>query len=270
MQTGTKRAVRSSPSEALSIWEEYRRTNDVRLRDRLVFMFMPMVRHIVYRKAREIPAHCDAEDLLSCGLEALIRSIERYDPHKGATLEQYAWTRIQGAVLDELRRHDWAPRSLRRDERAINNARSSFLAEHERQPTHAELATAAGMSPAELSERLDQAALAEVGSLNRTVRSDESEQLERIDTLQSSDREGDPVASAELAEAKARFRTAFARLSKQQREVLALLYVNELTLREIGQRLGVSESRVSQIHSQIRRRLYEQLSGELSLFSGIC
>jgi RNA polymerase sigma factor FliA len=109
-----------------------------------------------------------------------------------------------------------------------------------------------------------------VGSLNRTVRSDESEQLERIDMLQSSDREGDPVASAELAEAKARFRTAFARLSKQQREVLVLLYVNELTLREIGQRLGVSESRVSQIHSQIRRRLYEQLSGELSLFSGIC
>ena len=96
---------------------EYSRTGDRELRDRLIFMFMPMVRYIVYRKVREVPAQCDVEDFLSCGLEALIRSIERYDPDKGATLEQYAWTRIHGAVLDELRRHDWAPRSLRRDER---------------------------------------------------------------------------------------------------------------------------------------------------------
>ncbi len=98
------------------------------MRDRLIFAFMPMVRFIVYRKVREIPAQCDVEDFLSCGLEALIHSIERYDPDKGATLEQYAWTRVHGAVLDELRRHDWAPRSLRRDERAINSARASFLA----------------------------------------------------------------------------------------------------------------------------------------------
>ena len=118
-----KRAARAPAAEVLAIWQEYQRTDDRELRDRLIFMFMPMVRYIVYRKVREVPAQCDVEDFLSCGLEALIRSIERYDPDKGATLEQYAWTRIHGAVLDELRRHDWAPRSLRRDERAINNAR---------------------------------------------------------------------------------------------------------------------------------------------------
>ncbi|HWJ50350.1 MAG TPA: sigma-70 family RNA polymerase sigma factor, partial [Solirubrobacteraceae bacterium] len=111
----------------MATWREYRRTGERELRDRLIFMFMPMVRYIVYRKVREVPAQCDVEDFLSCGLEALIHSIERYDPDKGATLEQYAWTRIHGAVLDELRRHDWAPRSLRRDERAINNARESFV-----------------------------------------------------------------------------------------------------------------------------------------------
>ena len=126
----------------LATWTEYRRSGDLQLRDRLVFTFMPMVRYIVYRKVREVPAHCDVEDFLSCGMEALIRSIERYDPDKGATLEQYAWTRIQGAVLDELRRHDWAPRSLRRDERTINNARESFLATYERQPSREELAAA--------------------------------------------------------------------------------------------------------------------------------
>jgi RNA polymerase sigma factor for flagellar operon FliA len=253
----------------LATWTEYRRCGDLQLRDRLVFTFMPMVRYIVYRKVREVPAHCDVEDFLSCGVEALIRSIERYDPDKGATLEQYAWTRIHGAVLDELRRHDWAPRSLRRDERAINTARESFLSMHERQPSRDELAAAVGMTPRELTNRLDQVALSEVGSLNRIVRSDESATIERIDTLESTDEEWDPTVQAERHEAKARFRKAFARLSKQEREVAVLLYVEDWTLRDIGERLGVSESRISQIHTQLRRRLYEQLSGELPLFSAV-
>jgi RNA polymerase sigma factor for flagellar operon FliA len=253
----------------LAVWREYRRSGDLRARDRLIFMFMPMVRYIVYRKVREVPAQCDVEDFLSCGLEALIRSIERYDPSKGATLEQYAWTRIHGAVLDELRRHDWAPRSLRRDERHINTARERFLALHERQPTREELAALLEMTPSELTQRQDQIALAEVSSLNRIVRSDESATIERIDTLESEDTTTDPTLSAERTEAKEHFRKAFARLTKQQREVAVLLYVENRTLRDIGERLGVSESRISQIHTQLRQRLYEQLSHELPLFSSV-
>ncbi len=267
MEIAAKQAVRPSPAEVLATWQEYRRAGELALRDRLIFMFMPMVRHIVYRKVRAVPAHCDVEDFLSCGLEALIRSIERYDPDKGASLEQYAWTRIQGAVLDELRRQDWAPRSLRRDERTINDARERFIASHERRPTREELAGVLGMSRVELTNRLDQVELADVGSLNREVRSEESAAIEQIDTLESDDRDCDPVARTELGEAKARFRKAFAQLSKQEREVAVMLYVEERTLREVGERLGVSESRISQIHTQLRRRLYEQLSGELVLFS---
>ena len=269
MQTGVKQPVRTSTTEVLSTWREYRRTGDRKLRDQLIFAFMPMVRHIVYRKVREVPAHCDAEDFLSCGLEALIHSIERYDPDKGATLEQYAWTRVQGAVLDELRRHDWAPRSLRRDERAINAARESFVSLHERQPSRAELAAQVGMTAQEMSTRLDEAALADVISLNGTVRCEDDTTIERIDTLHSSDQQCDPLTSAARQAAKAHFRKAFARLSMQEREVAVLLYAKEWTLREIGERLGVSESRVSQIHTQLRRRLYEQLSGELPLFAAV-
>lgn len=269
MQTITKRAARTPTAEVVASWREYRRTGDREMRDRLIFILMPMVRYIVYRKVREVPAQCEVEDFLSCGLEALIRSIERYDPDKGATLEQYAWTRIHGAVLDELRRHDWAPRSLRRDERAINNARKSFLSNHERQPDRDELAAEVGMTRAELSDRLDQLALAEVGSLNRIVQSDDTTTIERIDTLESSDADCDPIARVERSEAKERFRTAFARLTRQEREVAVLLYVEGRTLRDIGERLGVSESRISQIHSQLRRRLREQLSGERQLFTAI-
>jgi len=269
MEITGSRVARTPAPQVLALWQEYQRSGELELRDRLIFMFMPMVRYIVYRKVREVPAQCDVEDFLSCGVEALIHSIDRYDPGKGATLEQYAWTRIHGAVLDELRRHDWAPRSLRRDERAINSARESFIAAHERPPERHELAARVGMSPAELTSRLDQVALAEVGSLNRVVRSDESATTERIDTIETSDTSSDPILSAERGEAKQRFRKAFARLSRQEREVAVLLYVEEWTLRDIGTKLGVSESRVSQIHTQLRRRLYEQLSGELPLFTSV-
>jgi len=269
METIGKRAPRTPAPEVLATWQEYQQTGQRELRDRLIFMFTPMVRYIVYRKVREVPAQCDVQDFLSCGMEALIRSIDRYDPGKGATLEQFAWTRVHGAVLDELRRHDWAPRSLRRDERAINSARASFLAEHERQPERAELAASVGMSPEEMRRRLDQVALAEVSSLNRVVRSDENATVERIDTLESADRDTDPILTVERREAKQRFRGAFARLSRQEREVAVLLYVQDWTLRDIGERLGVSESRVSQIHTQLRRRLYEQLSGEVALLQSV-
>lgn len=269
MQAKEQGATRVSAAEVLSLWQRYERTRDVKLRDRLVFIFTPMVRYIVYRKVREVPAQCDVEDFLSCGLEALIRSIDRYDPSKGATLEQFAWTRIHGAVLDELRRHDWAPRSLRRAERTIAGARESFISQHERQPTPAELAAATGMAPAELARRLDEIALADVASLNKTVRSEDSTTIERIDTLESPDEDSDPGLSAERREAKERFRQAFAKLPARERQVAVALYVEGRTLREIGARLGVSESRVSQIHSELRRRLREQLAADASLFTAV-
>jgi RNA polymerase sigma factor for flagellar operon FliA len=269
MQTIERPAPRSTEAEVVALWREYRSSGERAVRDRLIFMLTPMVRYIVYRKVREVPAQCDVEDFLSCGLEALIKSIERYDPDKGATLEQYAWTRIHGAVLDELRRHDWAPRSLRRDERRIGKVREDFLAEHSRQPTRAELGALLGVGVRELSGRIDEIALAEVGSLNRVVSADENATIERIDTLESEDRECDPPLRAERDEAKRRFRQAFARLGRQEREVAVLLYVEGSTLREIGARLGVSESRVSQIHTQLRRRLYEQLSAEETLFAAV-
>ena len=133
----TKRRV--SADDALAIWKEYHATRNPRVRDRLVMTYAPLVKYIVYKKIRELPARCEVEDFISCGLEALITSIDRYDPDKGATLEQYVWTRIHGAVLDELRRQDWAPRSLRRWERDINRAREQFATNHGRRPTRVEL-----------------------------------------------------------------------------------------------------------------------------------
>src|SRR4051794_3514157 len=182
-ETGSRRRI--SHEETLALWKQYKASGDQQVRNRLVLTFAPLVKYIVYNKIRELPARCEVDDFISCGLEALITSIERYDPEKGATLEQYAWTRIHGAGLDELRRQDWAPRSLRRWERDIQRARERFLNNHGRQPTVEELADAMGTSAAELRVRQGEIASSDVTSLNTLVLSDEETNVERIDTLVS-------------------------------------------------------------------------------------
>jgi RNA polymerase sigma factor for flagellar operon FliA len=213
---------RLSSEQLLELWRRYKSTGDRRLRDRLVLTFAPMVKYIVYRKIREIPARCDADDFISCGLEALIRSLERYDPSKGASLEHYLWTRIHGAVLDELRANDWAPRSLRRWDRDLNRARDEFVTLYKRAPTHAELAEALGVPERKVREHVHQLARGEVESLNTLVLGEDG--------------------------------------------AAVLLYVYGLTLREIGEILGVSESRVCQIHGQILGRLRGELERHEPLF----
>jgi RNA polymerase sigma factor for flagellar operon FliA len=260
---------RISPDEAHALWHEYKTTGDVRVRNRLVMTFAPLVKYIVFKKVRELPARCEVEDFISCGLEALIASIDRYDPEKGATLEQFAWTRIHGAVLDELRRQDWAPRSLRRWERDIHRAREQFITVNNRRPTHEELAEALAITVDELRRHEDDIAVSDVTSLNTLVISDDETTVERIDTLADSDTRMDPEHAAARTQAKEKFRRAFEALPKREREVAVLLYVKNLTLREIGDILGVSESRVCQIHSQLKRTLRQQLSEDALLFSAV-
>src|SRR3989337_4144323 len=141
---------RISSEDALTLWREYKASGDLKARNRLVMTYAPLVKYIVFKKVRELPARCEVEDFISCGLEALIASIDRYDPDKGATLEQFAWTRIHGAVLDELRRQDSAPRSLRRWERDIARARDSFTTIQGRRPDREELAEALSISVEDL------------------------------------------------------------------------------------------------------------------------
>ena len=264
-----KQKRRISPDEALALWREYKATGDARVRNRLVMTYAPLVKYIVFKKVRELPARCEVEDFISCGLEALIASIDRYDPDKGATLEQFAWTRVHGAVLDELRRQDWAPRSLRRWERDINRARDQFATTMGRRPTREELADALAVTPDELRRKEDEIALSDVTSLNALVLSEDETTVERLDTIAADDARLDPEAATTLREAKERFRRAFDALPAREREVAVLLYVKNLTLREIGEILGVSESRVCQIHAQLKRSLRAQLADEVALFSAV-
>jgi RNA polymerase sigma factor FliA len=269
MKAATSNRKGISPEDALALWRGYKATGDVQARNRLVMTYAPLVKYIVFKKVRELPARCEVEDFISCGLEALIASIDRYDPGKGATLEQFAWTRIHGAVLDELRRQDWAPRSLRRWERDIHKARDQFTSLHGRGPTRKELAEMLAVSPEELRRRQDDIAVSDVTSLNTLVITDDETSVERIDTLAATDERLDPEHAASAQAAKETFRRAFDALPRRSREVAVLLYVKHLTLREIGDILGVSESRVCQIHSQLKRALKQQLSEDAQLFAAV-
>jgi RNA polymerase sigma factor for flagellar operon FliA len=264
-----ERSGRMSQDALLALWRQYKEDGDVRARDRLVFSLAPILKHIVYRKVRQIPAYREVDDFLSCGIEALLRAIDRYDPDKGATLEQYAWTRIHGAVIDELRRYDWAPRSVRRLEREMNRARERFTVLHGRAPSRSELSEALAIREDELEALLEDLARCEVGSLNTLVIGDDDSPSERLDTLASLDLASDPEHAAMREGAIERFRDAFDRLPPRERTVAVLLYVRDLTLRETGEILGVSESRVCQIHGDLKRGLRESLQGDAPLLGEV-
>ena len=267
MKMEPKSRKRISHEETLALWKQYRETNDPQLRNRIVLTFAPLVKYIVYNKIRELPARCEVDDFISCGLEALINSIDRYDPDKGATLEQYAWTRIHGAVLDELRRQDWAPRSVRRWERDIEKVVESFTVLHGRRPTTEEVADALGVPADELRRRRDEISRSDVTSLNTPVLADDQTTIERVDTIAGNDPREDPLHAAAQSEAKDLFRAAFARLPRREREVAVLLYVKHMTLAEIGEILGVSESRVCQIHTAMKKTLRQALQADEQLFA---
>jgi RNA polymerase sigma factor FliA len=260
---------RLTAEEGLALWRQYRRGGDAHLRDRLILTYAPLVKHLAYKRVRELPAELEIEDLISAGLEALIASIDRFDPSKGATLEQFAWTRIHGAVLDELRRQDWAPRSVRRWERDIHRARDQFATLHGRRPSREELADSLAITVETLRRHQDEIAVSDVTSLNTLVISDDETTVERIDTLADGDERTDPEHASATSEAKSKFRRAFEGLPQREREIAVLLYVKNLTLREIGDILGVSESRVCQIHSQLKRTLKQQLAEDSLLFAAV-
>jgi RNA polymerase sigma factor for flagellar operon FliA len=257
----TSTSLRLSPAEAEALWRNWTRRGDSRSRDQLVLAYAPMVRYIASRKVRELPAHCDVDDLASAGLVALVETIDRFDPARGASFEQYAWTRVAGALVDELRKQDWASRSVRREGRRIEQARDSFFARHGICPIEAELAAELGTTVDGLRATLEDIDRSDIASLNAPARgADDAAPAEIGETIQAPEGDHEPESTVLGADRSAAMRTAIAKLSERERNVLSLVHVQELPGAEIGRMLGVSESRVSQILSGIRTKLKHQLT----------
>src|ERR1035437_1873146 len=184
---------RLTASEAETLWRAWTTRRDSAARDRLVLSYSPMVSYLASRKVRELPSHCELDDLASCGLVALIESVDRFDPKKGATFEQYAWTRVSGAIMDELRRQDWASRSVRHFARQIDSARDDFFVKNGHAPSESELAEALDVPLSEIRRQLGELERADVYSLNAPTRAgDDSVLLEIGDTVENRELNSEP------------------------------------------------------------------------------
>jgi RNA polymerase sigma factor for flagellar operon FliA len=250
--------------ELQDLWRRYKSTDDERSRERLVVAYSPLVKYVAGRMSSGLPGHVEESDLISYGLGGLISAIERFDLSREIKFETYAITRIRGAIIDELRNLDWVPRSVRARAREIERINMKLEARLQRAPTDEEMATELGVTVDEFQETLLQISNSTIVALDElwNVQDATGDQVSLLDTLP--DREApDPQQLVDQSELRDRIADAIALLPEREKLVVALYYYENLTLREIGEVLGVTESRVSQLHTKAVLRLRSKLQGEL-------
>ncbi len=248
-------------SETLArLWADYKETGAVELRDQLIIHYSPLVKYVAGRVAGGLPQNIEQGDLVSNGIFGLIDAIAKFEPDRGFKFETYAISRIKGAILDELRSIDWVPRSVRLKARAIEAAFSKLESEQRRSPTDAELATELDMTDAQLQSALGQISFVGLVALDEilVVSGERGESLTLGDTV--ADPAAGPMATYEVEEMRQILADAINRMAEREKLVLTLYYYEGLTLGEIGQVIGVSESRVCQIHTKAVIHLRSKLA----------
>ncbi len=250
--------------ELKDLWKRYKTSGDERARERLVVAYAPLVKYVAGRMGSGLPAHVDEADLVSYGLTGLISAIQRFDIAREIKFETYAITRIRGAIIDELRTLDWVPRSVRARAREIERANQKLEAKLQRAPTDEEMASELEMSVADFNEALAQISTSTLVALDELWTNNDSggDQVSLLDTL--ADRgAADPETIVDQGELRDRIADAIAALPEREKLVIALYYYENLTLREVGEVLGVTESRVSQLHTKAVLRLRSKLASEM-------
>ena len=249
--------------ELKDLWRRYKADGDETARERLVLAYSPLVKYVAGRMASGLPSHVDEGDLISYGLEGLIKAVARFDPGRQIKFETFAITRIKGQIIDELRSLDWVPRSVRAKARLIERANMRLEHKLQRAPTDHEMAEALEMSVEDFNSSLVQISNSSVVALDElwTLSDSSGDQVSLLDTIQDPDAI-DPVNAMTQTEVKDRLAGAIERLPEREKLVVALYYYENLTLREIGEVLGVTESRVSQLHTKAILRLKSRLEDE--------
>ncbi len=234
--------------EVRRLWERYRDSADGSIREKLILHYAPIVKYVAGRVGVGLPNEIEHGDLVSYGMFGLIDAIERFDLDKGVKFETYAITRIRGAIIDELRSVDWVPRSVRAKARDLAKAIQHLQGELKRTPTDEELAAELRVDIDELHTMLEQVQLTSVAALEEvlTVGSD---QLTLVDTIEDTSMVK-PEESVDEIALRSVLAESIHDLSEREQKVIALYYFEGLTLAQIGEILGVTESRISQIHTK--------------------
>lgn len=245
-----------------SMWNEYKQTSSSASRDMLIVHYSPLVKYVAGRVSTGLPANIEQADLVSYGIFGLIDAISKFELNRGIKFETYAINRIKGAIIDELRAIDWVPRSVRFKAREVEKTLTRLENELRRAPSDKEVAAAMDLSVSELRAIYTQLSFVSVVALDElmSVGGEKGDKVSLIDTLEDTTTDN-PESSFEVEEMKHILAGAINKLSEREKVVVTLYYYEGLTLAEIGQVLGVTESRVCQMHTkavlQLRSRLNE-------------
>src|SRR3954452_1674699 len=257
-------AEKSAAEAALrELWQDFKKSGDRALRERLILHYSPLVKYVAGRVGVGLPPNIEQADLVSYGIFGLIDAIEKFDLERAIKFETYAISRIKGAIIDELRAIDWIPRSVRYKAREVEKAYAALEAKLHRSPTEAEVAGELGIKLEDLHAIFSQVSFVNVVALDELLSAggEKGDKLSLVDTLEDTKAE-DPVAAFETEETKYLLAKAINTLPEREKIVVTLYYYEGLTLAEIGQVLGVTESRICQMHTkavlQLRGKLADQ------------
>ena len=246
-------------SDVASLWVRYKDSSDMAARDELILNYSPLVKYVAGRLASSLPQSVDTADLISYGIFGLVDAIEKFDLERAIKFETYAIARIKGAIIDELRAMDWVPRSVRSRAREIESAYVALENQLRRLPSDQEVADYMGVSLKEFHAILTKLSYTSVVSFEELwVGGERDDSQSAIGSIRDDTAE-DPVAIFESAEVKDILASAIEGLPEREKTVIALYYYEGLTLKEIGQVLGVTESCVSQLHTKAVLRLRAKL-----------
>lgn len=242
------------------LWVRLKEQGDEGAREELIVRYMRIVKYIAGRMAIHVPSSIDMDDLIGWGVLGLIDAVEKYDHRQDIKFSTYASIRVRGAIIDQIRSLDWAPRSLRAMARKVGAAREKLRHEMGREPSAEDIAGELGTTAEHVEHVMAQLQTAQVLCLDDYLPAEDNAEARKMDV--TSDREAsNPQQVAERVERQEQLYQAILRLPEQQQKVLNLYYYEELTLKEIGAVLEVSESRVCQIHSGAMKRLRVVMQG---------
>lgn len=250
----------TSQEDVLILWQSYKKnTNNAKLREQLILKYLHLVRYVVSRMPITLPISIATEDLISYGTMGLMEAVERFDPERGLKFETYAVTRIRGSIIDQLRFQDWIPRGVRRRSKELVQTMQKMEEELGRAPNDEELAERLGISKQKLKTLLSESQNLML-SLDDTYGNDSSgSNLTLLDLVEDKN-SPDPQGEFEAGELRKRLAQAIASLPEREKLLIALYYHENMTLREIGDIICVSESRACQLHAQAILRLRGRLS----------
>jgi RNA polymerase sigma factor for flagellar operon FliA len=232
-------------------------------RDQLIIRYAPWVKFIALRMAAKLPSHVQAEDLISAGIIGLIDALDKFNPDREVQFKTYAQIRIQGAIKDELRALDWASRSMRQKVKRLEQTYATLEQELGRPPSSEEVANSLGIKMDEFEELLDDAKGTSLISLEELGQGPASEDRTSLLEALLTREDQDPLEELNLQDLKKALTQAIAELPEKERLVLSLYYFEELTMKEVGKVLNLTESRISQLHTQTVMRLRGKLRAYL-------